>query len=140
MVSGSITSRCKETFVLSKTYRPTLQPTQPPSQWAGQAPSPGLKRPRRESDHSPPTSAEVPIWLNSAHRNNSTFLSSWSLSSRTYSPEDLKRYYGKGFDLWRQGAGFISALPHYDRLRGKSRPSHDIVPPYPMGKASRSLT
>jgi hypothetical protein len=33
--------------------------TQPPIQWVPGALSPGLKRPRREADHSPPTSAEV---------------------------------------------------------------------------------
>jgi hypothetical protein len=34
--------------------RPALGPTQPPIQWV-----PGVKRPGREADHSPPSSAEV---------------------------------------------------------------------------------
>jgi hypothetical protein len=35
-------------------FRPALGPTQPLIQWL-----PGVKRQRREADHSPPTSAEV---------------------------------------------------------------------------------
>jgi flagellar basal body-associated protein FliL len=38
---------------------PSLQPTQPPIQWVQGAFSLGVKRPRREADHSPPSSAEV---------------------------------------------------------------------------------
>jgi hypothetical protein len=34
-------------------------PTQPPVQWVPRALSPGLKRPEREADNSPPSSAEV---------------------------------------------------------------------------------
>jgi hypothetical protein len=34
-------------------------PTQPPIQWVPDAFSLGIKRPRREADHSPSTSAEV---------------------------------------------------------------------------------
>jgi hypothetical protein len=34
-------------------------PTQPPIQRVPRALSPGVKRPGREADHSPPTSAEV---------------------------------------------------------------------------------
>jgi hypothetical protein len=38
--------------------------TQPPVQWVPGALSPGVKRPGREDDHSPPTSAEVKkIWI-----------------------------------------------------------------------------
>jgi hypothetical protein len=36
-----------------------LGPTQPLIQWVPGALSPGVKRPGREADHSPPTSAEV---------------------------------------------------------------------------------
>jgi hypothetical protein len=39
--------------------RPALGPTQSPIKWVGGAPSPGVKRPGREADHSPPTSAKV---------------------------------------------------------------------------------
>jgi hypothetical protein len=38
---------------------PVLRPTQTPIQWVPGAPSPGVKRPRCEADHSPATSAEV---------------------------------------------------------------------------------
>jgi hypothetical protein len=36
-----------------------LRPTQPPIQCVSGALYPGVKRPGREADHSPPTSAEV---------------------------------------------------------------------------------
>jgi hypothetical protein len=39
--------------------RPALGPTHPPSQWVPGALSLGVKRPGREADHSPPSSAEV---------------------------------------------------------------------------------
>jgi hypothetical protein len=37
---------------------------QPPIQWVPRAPSPEVKRPGNEADHSPPASAEVKkIWI-----------------------------------------------------------------------------
>jgi hypothetical protein len=51
---GSIPDGCWEFF--SKT---ALGPTQPPIQWVPGALSLGVKRPGREADHSPPSSAEV---------------------------------------------------------------------------------
>jgi hypothetical protein len=36
-----------------------MESTQPPIQWVSGAFSPGVKRPGREADHSPPASAEV---------------------------------------------------------------------------------
>jgi hypothetical protein len=46
-------------FLLSTLSRPTLGSTQPPIQWVQWAISLGVKRPGREAEHSPPTSAEV---------------------------------------------------------------------------------
>jgi hypothetical protein len=48
-----------KTFLLSALVIPVLGPTQPPLQWEAGALSPGVKRPGREADRSPPTSAEV---------------------------------------------------------------------------------
>jgi hypothetical protein len=45
--------------VLTTRSRTALKPTQPPIQWVPGAPSLGVKRPGREADHSPPSSAEV---------------------------------------------------------------------------------
>jgi hypothetical protein len=56
-------SRVKN-FLFSKSSRPALRSTQPPIQWVTGALSAGVKRPGREVDHSPPTSAEVKkIWI-----------------------------------------------------------------------------
>jgi hypothetical protein len=46
-------------FLFTTASRPALGPTQPPIQWVAGALSLGLKRPGREADHSPPSSAEV---------------------------------------------------------------------------------
>jgi hypothetical protein len=46
-------------FLFSTTSTPVLWPTQPPIQWALGTFSPVVKRPGREANHSPPTSAEV---------------------------------------------------------------------------------
>jgi hypothetical protein len=55
---GSITDRGK-TFLFSTASRPALGATKPPTQWVPEALSLGVKRPERESDHSPPSSAEI---------------------------------------------------------------------------------
>jgi hypothetical protein len=43
--------------------RTALGPTQPPIQWVPGVLSQGVKRPGREVDHSPPSSAEVKEWV-----------------------------------------------------------------------------
>jgi hypothetical protein len=48
-----------------------IGPSQPPIQWVTEALYPGLKRSRREADHSPPTSAEFKntwIYTSTTHR------------------------------------------------------------------------
>jgi hypothetical protein len=51
-------------FNFSMWSRPALRPTQPPIQWVPGVLPPGAKRPRREADHSPPTSVEVKkMWV-----------------------------------------------------------------------------
>jgi hypothetical protein len=46
-------------FSFAIAFRPPLGPTQPPVQRAHGSLSPGIKRPGREIDHSPPSSAEI---------------------------------------------------------------------------------
>jgi hypothetical protein len=46
-------------FLFSTLSRPALGSIQLPIQWVPGAISPGVKRPGREADHSPPASAEV---------------------------------------------------------------------------------
>jgi hypothetical protein len=46
-------------FSSPRRKRPVLGPNQPPIQWVPGAISPGVKRPWREDDYSPPISAEV---------------------------------------------------------------------------------
>jgi hypothetical protein len=50
-------------FLFTTTSRTALGPTQPPIQWIPGALSLGVKRPVREADHSPPSSAEVKEWV-----------------------------------------------------------------------------
>jgi hypothetical protein len=54
---SSIAGRCER--LVSAPNRPALEPTQPPIQRELAALSPGVKRPGREADQSPPSSAEV---------------------------------------------------------------------------------
>jgi hypothetical protein len=75
-------------FLFTTASRTALEPTQPPMQCVQGALSLGVKRPGREADHSPPSSAEVkecvelylhspntPSWLGAQlkHRDNFTF-------------------------------------------------------------------
>jgi hypothetical protein len=46
-------------FLFTTASRTALGPTQPPIQWVLEALSLGVKRPGRETDHSPPSTAEV---------------------------------------------------------------------------------
>jgi hypothetical protein len=48
-----------EIFLFTIASRTALGPIQPPIQWVPGDLSLGVKRPRREADHSPPCSAEV---------------------------------------------------------------------------------
>jgi hypothetical protein len=75
-------------FLFNTVSRTHLGPTQPPIQWIPGALSRGVKRPGREADHSPPSSAEVKecvelytstlqyalmAWCLVKHRDNFTF-------------------------------------------------------------------
>jgi hypothetical protein len=62
--AGRAGGRCSspgrvKNFVFSTSSRPNLGSTQPPIRWVPGAPSPGVKRPGREADHSLPASADV---------------------------------------------------------------------------------
>jgi hypothetical protein len=51
-------------FLFFTSSRPALASAQPPIQWVPGALAPGVKRPGREVDHSPSTSAEVKkMWI-----------------------------------------------------------------------------
>jgi hypothetical protein len=75
-------------FLFDTMSRPAPGPTQPPLQWVPGAVSPGINRPGREADHSPPSSTEVKritgaippfppyvfmAWCLVKHRDNFTF-------------------------------------------------------------------
>jgi hypothetical protein len=50
--------------IFSTASRPAQGPIRPPIQWVREALSPGVKRQRREADHSPSTSGEVKkMWI-----------------------------------------------------------------------------
>jgi hypothetical protein len=73
-------------------------PTQPPIQWIPGALSLGVKRPRREADHSPPSSVEVnnawSRWLQTIHSHLTCFRFVLILSSH------LRRDLPCGLLLW----------------------------------------
>jgi hypothetical protein len=46
-------------FLFTTASTPGLEPTQPPIQWVLEYLSLGVKRPKREADHVPPSSTEV---------------------------------------------------------------------------------
>jgi hypothetical protein len=56
---GSIPGRSEDFFLFTAVSRQALGPTQPPINWVPGALSSGIKRPGREADHSPLTSAEA---------------------------------------------------------------------------------
>jgi hypothetical protein len=62
---GWSSSPCRvKNFLFSTSSRPALGSAQPRIQWVPGALSPGLKRPVREADHSPPDSAKVKkMWI-----------------------------------------------------------------------------
>jgi hypothetical protein len=72
--------------------RPALGPTQPPIRWVPGDLSPGVKRPGREADHSPPSSAEVKgcveLYLHSLN------MSSWRGASLSTGHFTLPYLYG----------------------------------------------
>jgi hypothetical protein len=49
-------------FLFTIASRPAMRSTRPPMQWVLGALSLGVKRPGREADHSPPSSAKVNAW------------------------------------------------------------------------------
>jgi hypothetical protein len=62
-VRSSSTGKDKN-FLFSTLSRPVLGSAQPPIQRVPGALSPGVKRPGRESDYSPPTSADIrKMWI-----------------------------------------------------------------------------
>jgi hypothetical protein len=58
-VLGFASRRGLGIFLFTIASRTALRPTQPPIHWVPEALSLGVKRPGREANHSPPSSAEV---------------------------------------------------------------------------------
>jgi hypothetical protein len=56
---GSSSGRGRYLFLFATASRPALEPNQPPVQCVTGAHSPRIKRPGRQVDHSPPSSAKV---------------------------------------------------------------------------------
>jgi hypothetical protein len=59
ILTAVVMKSTEETFLCFTAPKPALRPTQAPSQWVPGSQSPGIMLPGRESDHSPPSSAEV---------------------------------------------------------------------------------
>jgi hypothetical protein len=58
-IMSFVSRRGQGIFLFTAVSRTALGPTQPPIQWVPGSLSLGVKRPGREADHSPPSSAEV---------------------------------------------------------------------------------
>jgi hypothetical protein len=58
-----IPSPCRDSKPRSSASRTALGPTQLPTQWVPRVLSLGAKRPGREADHSPPSSAKLREWV-----------------------------------------------------------------------------
>jgi hypothetical protein len=93
-------------------YRPALGPTQPPIQWVPGTFSFGVKRPGREADHSPQSSAEfkecLELYLHSP--NTSSWRSYLYLYYISVSIETRLRVERPRFNCW-QGLGFFLSAP-----------------------------
>jgi hypothetical protein len=63
IVCDQITTNKLHCQIILTVWRKALGPTQPPTQWVPEALSLGVKRPGHESNHSPPSSAEVKEWM-----------------------------------------------------------------------------
>jgi hypothetical protein len=70
-------------FIFSKSSRPALRFTQSLIQWVPGALYSGVKRPGREVDHSPPTSAEVKkMWVYTSTPHTPSWRSAWLVKHR----------------------------------------------------------
>jgi hypothetical protein len=67
-------------FLFTTASRMALGPTQPPIQWLPGSLFLGVKRPGREADHSPPSSAEVKEWVKLTSTLRYTFMMWCSVS------------------------------------------------------------
>jgi hypothetical protein len=60
-------------FLFTTAFRTVLGPAEPPIQWVPRVLSLGVKRPGREADHSPPSSAEVKEYVELYLHSSNTF-------------------------------------------------------------------
>jgi hypothetical protein len=70
-------------FLFITASRTFLGPTQPPIQWVTVALSLGVKRPVRETDHSPPSSAEAKEWVELCLHSQYSFMAWCSFKKNT---------------------------------------------------------
>jgi hypothetical protein len=99
-------------FLFTTVFRTALGPTQSPIQWVTGTLSLGVKRPGREDDHSPPSSAEVKEWMELYLHSQYAFMAWCSVKKKStettlpftlmgrwyklahlcYSPNDIKEF------------------------------------------------
>jgi hypothetical protein len=110
--------------LISVASRTALMPTQPPIQWVPGALSLAVKRPGREADHSPPSSAEIKEWVELylhppnmpswcgaqfKHRDNFTFtFTIWTDGRTQHNKNQVKGHYCKRphnefSEIWHNG-------------------------------------
>jgi hypothetical protein len=126
-------------FLFTTASRTALVPTQPPIQWVPGSLSLGLKRPGREADHSPPSSAEVKEWVELylhspdtpswrgaqlKHRDNFTFTFTFTF---TFCP----RIYLDGLRKTTKNCSRVSWLPNrYSKLGAPIRSRVQVTEPW----------
>jgi hypothetical protein len=97
-----------EIFLFTTLSRPVLGPTQPPIQWIPGALSLGVKRERREADHSPPSSSEV---KNAWSYTSTPPTPSWRGAELKHRNDDTFNFYN--IDLCSEGTLFESRLCYW---------------------------
>jgi hypothetical protein len=120
-------------FLFTIASRTALGPTQPPTQWVPGAFSLGVKRPGREADHSPPSSAEVKNAWSYTSAPQYAFMALWLVKHRenfTFTYPEGRRPVGRFRGGWkdnikmdpkvvlREGVDWLHLAQDSDQWRG----------------------
>jgi hypothetical protein len=128
-VLGFDSRRGLRIFLFTTASRTALGPTQPPIQWVKGALSLGVERPGRESDYSPPSSAEVKEWVELYIHSPNT--PSWIGAQLKHRDNFTFIFYLYTITLINSGTALVSK--HYSMLSQLCHffhVLHDIISPF----------